>query len=74
MEQLERELVEYFNELKEKQISTMNHFRRIKRRLREKMAGRLHCECGRMVIAVRMEIHKKAITHIRSMNEKRAYS
>lgn len=74
MEQLERELVEHFNQLEEKKISTMNHFRRIIARLREKMSGRLPCECGRLVIAVRMEIHKKATTHIRSMNEKRACS
>jgi len=74
MEQLERELVEYFNELEEKQISIMNNFRRIKRRLKEKMAGYVPCECGRLVLAVRMERHKKASTHIRSIQEKRAYS
>ena len=67
---MEEELVQHFNELKEKQISTMNHYRRIIRRLREKMSGRLLCECGRLVVAVRMESHKRAITHIRSMYKK----
>jgi len=72
MEELERELVEYFNRLDENMNSIMNTFRRIKRRLQQKMSERLPCECGRSVDARRMEVHKKAITHIRSMNEKRA--
>lgn len=70
MEELERELIDYFTTIDEKKISIENNFRRIIRRLKEKMAGRLECECGRSVEAVRMEVHKKAITHIRSMEEK----
>lgn len=70
MEELEKELIDYFHTLDENRNSIMNQFRRIKRRLQEKMSGRLPCECGRSVAAMRMEEHKRASTHIRSMNEK----
>ena len=72
MEEFERELVEYFNRLDENKNSIMNQFRRIKRRLQYEMSGKIPCECGRSVEAKRMEVHKRATTHIRSMNEKRA--
>lgn len=70
MEELERELIEYFSTLDENKNSIMNQFRRIKRRLQYEMSGKIPCECGRSVEATRMEVHKRAITHIRSMNEK----
>lgn len=70
MEEIERELLEYFATLERKKISNMNYFRRIIRRLREKISKRVLCECGRMVYALRMDVHKKAITHIRSMEKK----
>ena len=70
MEELERELIEYFNTLDENKNSIMNQFRRIKRRLKYEMSGWVVCECGKVIGGRNLEAHKKRSTHIRSMDEK----